>query len=661
MKKLTLLLLFSCSSLFLNAQVKETKVTIDFSKLKTRIDKNIYGHFSEHLGSCIYGGIWVGEDSKIPNTKGIRNDVVEALKRIEVPVLRWPGGCFADEYHWKDGIGPKSKRPTMINTNWGGVTEDNSFGTHEFLEFCSMIGAEPYFSGNLGSGTVQELSQWIEYVNSDNISPMTNLRKENGREKSWGVKYWGIGNESWGCGGNMTAQFYSDQMKKYGTYMRSYGQNRLYKIAVGPYGDNYEWTETVMKNGGFSFSGLSLHYYTFHNQKTATDINEQDWFTVMRTTLNIEEIIKKNIEIMDKYDPNNRVALVVDEWGGWYQVEPGTNPGFLYQQNTMRDAVLAASNLNIFNNYAHRVKMANIAQMVNVLQAVILTKDEKMVLTPTYYVFNLYKVHQDALLVNSTIQSSDYKNGNDKIPAVNVSSSLDKNNKLHISLTNINPSQKEAVAVSFIKYDPTKVTGQIVTASKMNAHNTFDNPEEVKSASFSDFKLKDGNLEVQMPPMSVVVLELEGNFELPGAVELKNPKQGIKTAIYEGDWNMLPNFDKLNPVSSSVTEQITLPEGMLQNYGVMYEGYIKVLKDNLYTFFINNDDGAVLYINDEPIINNDGLHAPEEMSNSVILKEGYHKIKVVFFQKGGGQALDVSIEGPGLPKQVMPKEMLFIE
>jgi alpha-N-arabinofuranosidase len=661
MKKLTLLLLFSCSSLFLNAQVKETKVTIDFSKLKTRIDKNIYGHFSEHLGSCIYGGIWVGEDSKIPNTKGIRNDVVEALKRIEVPVLRWPGGCFADEYHWKDGIGPKSKRPTMINTNWGGVTEDNSFGTHEFLEFCSMIGAEPYFSGNLGSGTVQELSQWIEYVNSDNISPMTNLRKENGREKSWGVKYWGIGNESWGCGGNMTAQFYSDQMKKYGTYMRSYGQNRLYKIAVGPYGDNYEWTETVMKNGGFSFSGLSLHYYTFHNQKTATDINEQDWFTVMRTTLNIEEIIKKNIEIMDKYDPNNRVALVVDEWGGWYQVEPGTNPGFLYQQNTMRDAVLAASNLNIFNNYAHRVKMANIAQMVNVLQAVILTKDEKMVLTPTYYVFNLYKVHQDALLVNSTIQSSDYKNGNDKIPAVNVSSSLDKNNKLHISLTNINPSQKEAVAVSFIKYDPTKVTGQIVTASKMNAHNTFDNPEEVKSASFSDFKLKDGNLEVQMPPMSVVVLELEGNFELPGAVELKNPKQGIKTAIYEGDWNMLPNFDKLNPVSSSVTEQITLPEGMLQNYGVKYEGYIKVLKDNLYTFFINNDDGAVLYINDEPIINNDGLHAPEEMSNSVILKEGYHKIKVVFFQKGGGQALDVSIEGPGLPKQVMPKEMLFIE
>jgi alpha-N-arabinofuranosidase len=661
MKKLTLLLLFSCSSLFLNAQVKETKVTIDFSKLKTRIDKNIYGHFSEHLGSCIYGGIWVGEDSKIPNTKGIRNDVVEALKRIEVPVLRWPGGCFADEYHWKDGIGPKSKRPTMINTNWGGVTEDNSFGTHEFLEFCSMIGAEPYFSGNLGSGTVQELSQWIEYVNSDNISPMTNLRKENGREKSWGVKYWGIGNESWGCGGNMTAQFYSDQMKKYGTYMRSYGQNRLYKIAVGPYGDNYEWTETVMKNGGFSFSGLSLHYYTFHNQKTATDINEQDWFTVMRTTLNIEEIIKKNIEIMDKYDPNNRVALVVDEWGGWYQVEPGTNPGFLYQQNTMRDAVLAASNLNIFNNYAHRVKMANIAQMVNVLQAVILTKDEKMVLTPTYYVFNLYKVHQDALLVNSTIQSSDYKNGNDKIPAVNVSSSLDKNNKLHISLTNINPSQKEAVAVSFIKYDPTKVTGQIVTASKMNAHNTFDNPEEVKSASFSDFKLKDGNLEVQMPPMSVVVLELEGNFELPGAVELKNPKQGIKTAIYEGDWNMLPNFDKLNPVSSSVTEQITLPEGMLQNYGVKYEGYIKVLKDNLYTFFINNDDGAVLYINDEPIINNDGLHAPEEMSNSVILKEGYHKIKVVFFQKGGGQALEVSIEGPGLPKQVMPKEMLFIE
>ncbi|HVO75165.1 MAG TPA: alpha-L-arabinofuranosidase C-terminal domain-containing protein, partial [Ignavibacteriaceae bacterium] len=633
MKKLALLLLISCSSLFLHAQVNETRITIDFSKLKTRIDKNIYGHFSEHLGSCIYGGIWVGENSKIPNTKGIRNDVVKALKRIKVPVLRWPGGCFADEYHWKDGIGPNNKRPSMINTNWGGVTEDNSFGTHEFLEFCNLIGAEPYFSGNLGSGTVQELSQWVEYVNSDNVSPMTNLRKENGREKSWGVKYWGIGNESWGCGGNMTAQFYSDQLKKYTTYMHNYGQNRLYKIAVGPYGDNYEWTETVMKNGGFSFSGLSLHYYTFYNQKTATDINAQDWFNVMKTTLNMEEIIKKNIEIMDKHDPNNRVALIVDEWGGWYQVEPGTNPGFLYQQNTMRDAILAATNLNIFNNYAHRVKMANVAQMVNVLQAVILTKDEKMVLTPTYYVFDLYKVHQDALLVNSSVESSDYVNGNDKIPAVNVSSSLDKNNKLHISLTNINPLEEEAVAVNFIKYDPKRVTGQIITSSKMNAHNTFDNPEEVKSASFSDFKLNDGNLEIQMPPMSVVVLELEGNFELPGSIELKKPKQGIKTTLYEGEWDLLPDFDKLNPVSSSVTEQINLPKDRLQNYGVKYEGYIKIPKDNLYTFFINNDDGAVLFINDEPIINNDGLHAPEEMSNSIILKAGYHKIKVVFFQK----------------------------
>ncbi|MGB6065723.1 MAG: hypothetical protein WBG50_13020, partial [Desulfomonilaceae bacterium] len=316
------------------AQTAGNKITVDASAQEYKINKNIYGQFSEHLGHLIYGGIWVGPNSSIPNIDGIRKDIVEALKEIKVPVLRWPGGCFADEYHWKDGVGPRKDRPKMINTNWGGVTEDNSFGTHEFLELCRLIGCEPYITGNVGSGTVKELSQWVEYVNSDNVSPMTELRKKNGRDKSWDVKYWGIGNESWGCGGNMLPEYYADQVRRYGTFMHNYGNNKIFKIASGPNSDDYNWTNVLMKEDGQYIDGLSLHYYSFANQKTATDFNEGGWFDIMKETLKMKDLIEKHSKIMDKYDPFKRVALVVDEWGTWYKVEPNTNPGFLYQQNT---------------------------------------------------------------------------------------------------------------------------------------------------------------------------------------------------------------------------------------------------------------------------------------------------------------------------------------
>ena len=494
------------------AQEKQSKIVLDASDLAIKINRNIYGHFSEHLGHCIYGGYWVGENSSIPNTNGIRNDIVEALRRIKVPVLRWPGGCFADEYHWRDGIGPRDQRPTMINTHWGGVTEDNSFGTHEFLELCRQLGCEPYICGNVGSGTVQELSQWVEYVNSDNISPMTGLRKKNGREKPWGVKYWGIGNESWGCGGNMRPEYYADLMKRYGTYCRNYGDNKVFKIASGKYGDDYTWTEVLMREAGQHFAGLSYHWYAFSDGKPAADFDEHGWFDVLNKTLKIDEYLTRHSAIMDKYDPEKKVALVVDEWGTWHGVEPGTNRGFLYQQNTLRDAIAAACNLNIFNNHCDRVRMANIAQTINVLQAMILTSGEKMLLTPTYHVFDLYKVHQDARRVRTSVEAPDYVMGTEKLQVLNCSASMDSAGRMHVSLCNIDPKNGQTVSCSFVKFTPVRASGQIITAPVMNAHNTFEKPHVVEPKAFTSMRVQGEQVDVTLPPMSVVVLEVEGRL-----------------------------------------------------------------------------------------------------------------------------------------------------
>jgi alpha-N-arabinofuranosidase len=478
------------------------------------ISKDIYGHFSEHLGTCIYGGLWVGTDSKIPNTYGLRNDVLSALREIKVPNLRWPGGCFADTYHWKDGIGPQSKRASIVNIHWGGVTEDNSFGTHEFMKLTELIGCDAYINGNVGSGTVKEMSEWVEYLTSDSDSPMTRLRKENGRDAPWKVKYFAIGNENWGCGGNMTDEFYGNIMRQFSTFLGNYGGNRLYRVACGPSDYNYAWTETLMKDRGTSnmFQGLSIHYYSvpggWGNKNSATQFEEKDWFETLRLNLEMDKIIKGHSAIMDRYDPGKTKGLVVDEWGNWFKVEPGTNEGFLYQQNSMRDAITAAIHLNIFNQHADRVKVANLAQMVNVLQAVILTKDDKMVLTPTYHVFRMFRVHQEAQLLNIDITSEDYTFGNRKIPAISASASIDKTGKIHISLANLNPNKEITVTCPIIGDLFSKVTGEVLTATQMNAYNSFERPETVKPASFNGFKLSSGILTVTMPAKSVVVIEL---------------------------------------------------------------------------------------------------------------------------------------------------------
>ncbi len=487
------------------------KLVIHADKGKETISRNIYGHFSEHLGRCIYGGFWVGEDSPIPNTRGIRNDVVEALKNIKIPVLRWPGGCFADEYHWKDGVGPRDQRPTMVNTHWGGVTENNHFGTHEFLDLCEQLGCEPYICGNVGSGTVLEMQQWVEYITFDGESPMADWRRENGRDKPWKVKYWGVGNENWGCGGRMEPEYYANLYRRFATYLRNFGENRLYKIACGARRSDYKWTEVLMRDAGRNMNGLAPHYYcgSGKNSRSATEFNEEDWFAQLQRALLVDEIITKHAAIMDKYDPKKRVGMMFDEWGAWHQVEPGTNPRFLYQQNSLRDALVAGVTLNILNNHCDRVKMANIAQTVNVLQAMILTKDEKMILTPTYHVFEMYKVHHDATLLPIELQCRTYQFGSEQIPALNVSASKDKSGRIHITLCNLDPKNSAQLVCELQGTGAQKISGRVLTADIMTAHNTFERPEVVKTAIFDNFQLRGNTLTVTLPAKSVVLLGIE--------------------------------------------------------------------------------------------------------------------------------------------------------
>ena len=495
-----------------------TKLYINTENKKGHINRELQGHFSEHLGRCIYEGIYVGEDSRIPNTNGMRNDVVKALREIQIPVLRWPGGCFADEYHWQDGIGPKDARKKMINTHWGGVVEDNSFGTHEYMELCRQLGCKTYVNGNVGSGTVREMSEWIEYMTFDGVSPMADLRKENGRQDPWRVDYFGVGNENWGCGGNMRPQYYGDIYRRYQTYVRNYRDDApIYKICCGANVDDYNWTEKVLEttfdHGNGFMNGLSLHYYTvpgeWNKKGSATDFDETEWYRTLKKTLYMETLIKRHGAIMDRFDPDKKIGMIVDEWGSWYDVEPGTNPGFLYQQNTMRDALIAGINLNIFNKHCDRVKMANIAQLVNVLQAVILTEGEKMILTPTYHVFHMYMHHQDGELLDSCLQIENIGlEEKNMVPALQESVSLDKDGKVHITVNNLSLTEEYPVESIFTGAKTISAEGTVVTG-KMNAHNTFDRPDQVRAESFDDFRVTDAGLEFTIPPCSVLHLAVE--------------------------------------------------------------------------------------------------------------------------------------------------------
>lgn len=487
------------------------KYLINPNQKIAKINKDIYGHFSEHLGRCIYEGLYVGDDSKIPNKNGMRNDVINALKEMGIPVLRWPGGCFADEYHWKDGIGDKAKRKKMINTHWGGVVEDNSFGTNEYFELCEQLGCDAYVNGNVGSGTVQEMSEWVEYMTFDGVSPMADLRKANGREKPFDLTYFGVGNESWGCGGNMHPEYYADLYRRYNTYCRDYmGNKHIKRIACGPNSGDYNWTKKVMEKVGWQADGLSLHYYTlptgdWNHKGSATEFDQNEYNATISRAYYIEELITNHIAMMNSVNPHGHTKLIVDEWGTWYDVEPGTNPGFLYQQNTMRDAIVAGMTLNIFNKHADRIMMANIAQTVNVLQAVILTDGERMVKTPTYHVFKMYKEHQENTLVGSyiTTESIHSKNNNSDFPQLVESASVDENGVIYSTITNTSDKKSAKIKCQIADTRVDSITAEIITG-ECHEKNDFDNTDCVVIKEFTDFrKLKDG-FTANIPACSVV-------------------------------------------------------------------------------------------------------------------------------------------------------------
>ncbi|GAA4984772.1 alpha-N-arabinofuranosidase [Kineococcus glutinatus] len=495
------------------------------------ISRHVYGHFAEHLGRCIYGGFFVGEDSDIPNAGGIRLDVVEALRALDIPNLRWPGGCFADEYHWRDGVGPREQRPRMVNSHWGDVVEDNSFGTHEFMALCEMLGAEPYVSANVGSGTVREASEWVEYLTRADDSPMAALRRANGRDEPWKVRFWGLGNEPWGCGGGMHAEAYADLARTFGVYSRDHGDNQLYRIAAGASDADYRWTQVLMKalgrtlgsgevlgHGNSTFQAISFHYYTvpgpWESKGSATAFDTDEYYRTMVAARRIEEILAGHAAVMDAYDPGRRVGLVLDEWGTWFDVEPGTNPGFLFQQNTLRDALVAGVHFDAFHHHADRLVMANIAQTINVLQAMILTDGEALVLTPSYHVFEMNKGHQDARSLplalraaSPAVGATDATGRRTELATFSASAST-RDGRVLVSLTNLDADNPLDVEVDLRGARLGEPTGRILTAPALAAHNTPAEPAAVAPQPFAGLRLEGGVLRAQLPAHSFATVEL---------------------------------------------------------------------------------------------------------------------------------------------------------
>lgn len=480
------------------------------------ISPHIYGHFAEHLGRDIYGGFWVGENSSIPNVRGIRKDIVDALREVGVPNIRWPGGCFADIYHWRDGIGPKEQRPVVPNRFWGRGLEDNSFGTHEFMDLAEQLGAEPYIAGNLGSGTVEEMADWAEYLTRDDGSPMAELRRVNGHDDPWPVRLFGVGNESWGCGGNMRPEYYADLFRQYATYLREYGRG-LQLVAAGPsagyggYGDDLRWTEILMREAGWLMGGYSLHYYTVtHNWRrkgSATEFDESEWFTTLKKSSWIDSVITAHARVMDRFDPRKRVPIVMDEWGTWHDVPPDTAGHTLYQQNTLRDALVAGITLNIFNTHADRVRVANLAQTVNVLQSMVLTQEDRMVLTPTYHVFRLFRGHQGSTLIPSRLETPDYTYDGESMPALSASASVDSTGAYRITVTNVDPHRRFSLRVP-LKATHRALLAFIVTSDEMQDHNTFDEPNTIHRQSYLGFRRgSPTHALLLVPPKSVITFE----------------------------------------------------------------------------------------------------------------------------------------------------------
>ena len=498
-------LVYACASFAAAPEPVEARLTIQQEAAGPRIEPEVYGQFAEHLGSGIYGGLWVGPKSKIANTRGWRNDVVQALRKLEVPVVRWPGGCFADDYDWRDGIGDPAKRPVRLNRWWGGVSETNRVGTHEFMDLVEQLGAEAYVAGNMGTMTPRAMSQWLEYMTASGKSALTDERRRNGRDKPWKLKYFGIGNESWGCGGNMRPEFQSDLHNQYATFLSAPG---LVRVASGDGTANDHLIDILMERSINHLDALTLHQYTipfgWEHKGQATGFDAERWAKTLQSALTIEGRIATITGLMDKRDPAKRVALFVDEWGTWHDPEPGTNPGFLYQQNTLRDAMVAALSLDVFHRHTDRVKMTNIAQMVNVLQAMVLTDGPRMLLTPTYHVFDMYKPFKGATPLKAAVETPRWRKGDVELPSVDFTAARAADGTTVLALVNLDPERPARVQTNLTG----AAQGRVLTAAAMDAHNTFDQPQALVPAPYAA-KAGDSGLALDLPPKSIVVVTVK--------------------------------------------------------------------------------------------------------------------------------------------------------
>jgi alpha-N-arabinofuranosidase len=515
MKK-QLLALVATLAIGASARAAEPRLVINPDQPGPVIHRNIYGQFAEHLGTGIYEGMWVGPESKIPNVRGWRKDVVSALKDLKVPLVRWPGGCFADEYHWRDGIGPRNKRPIKINTNWGGVPETNAVGTHEFFDLVEQLGAEAYVNGNLGTGSAQEMSEWLEYMTGEGKSTLTDLRRKNGRDKPFRVHYFAVGNESWGCGGNMRPEYYVDLYRQAATFLKTPEKNRPLFIASGGHDARTDWTEMLAKGlKGVPFDAISHHGYTLPTGKwekkgSAVGFPEAEWISTLAHTQRVDEWVRKNTALLDQHDPARKVGFYFDEWGSWYDPEPGSNPGFLVQRNTLRDALLAALHFHVFHAHAERVKMSNVAQMVNVLQAMILTSKDQLVLTPTYHAFKLYTPFQDATSLPVRIDDNPvYKVGAVEMPGLSATAARGKDGKLYVGLVNANANQPAELTVQVGSTSPKAARGQLLTAAAMDAQNELGKAPQVLPQAY-EAQAAGGRLTLKLPAKSVLVVAIEG-------------------------------------------------------------------------------------------------------------------------------------------------------
>ena len=514
----------------LRAAGPEMGIEVQLDEPIGTVSPDLYGHFTEHIGGVIYDGIWVGEDSKIPNLGGIRQSLVDHLRRIRPSVVRWPGGCFADSYSWRDGIGPRTARPRRtnfwINDSFLQKAPDarvkfdpNEFGTNEFMHFCRLIGAEPYLAANLRSNTARDFYQWVEYCNAPaGATTLSDERAAGGDQDPFAVRFWGVGNESWGCGGNFTPEEYAMEFRRFTAWVPSYGVPLAF-VGSGPNGGDVDWTRRffsalLARDRGLlrSLYGWAMHYYCGTTGKgDAIHFTVGDWYELLAKALRMESLILEHWAAMAEYDPEHRVKLIVDEWGAWHHAGTEVDPSHLFgQTSTMRDALIAGLTLDTFNRHADKVAMANVAQLINNLHSLFLAHQEHFIATPNFDVFEMYSAHHHGQSLRTLFNIPEIQNRPgepESVPALAGSASL-RDKRLVLSVVNTHASEARQAKISIRGGAPRSGTGRVLAADDIHAHNSFEQPDAVRSRDVSVAVAGPVVLH-QFPPASVTVLQLE--------------------------------------------------------------------------------------------------------------------------------------------------------